>query len=399
MPGFRTLSLCAALLSPLAAQPLDQRAEKLHRDAFVFDAHVHMINRQFYRGGDIGDRYDDGHVDLPRAREGGLDAMFFSLFVTEDYYPLRYETKQTLRLLDLALAQIERNGDQIGIARKASDIGELNRQGKIAAVLDLEGGFDLDGDLGVLRTLHRLGLRSFQLPAHNWANNFADSCCAEAKWNGLNERGRAVVREANRLGLVINVSHASDAVIEQTIELSSHPVVATHHGLREFNDIPRTMPSGLLKKLAAKGGVIGFHIGNEFHNRRLFEFRTRQAGRPFWDTTEIARRKERMTMEEIDRMIAPKFPMVGLAAPEDLKFRVDDWIAVVERAIEIGGEDCVALGSDFDGGPTLPRGMRDIRDLPMLTEAMLRRGWSERRIRKFLGENLLRVFTAVTESR
>jgi membrane dipeptidase len=159
------------------------------------------------------------------------------------------------------------------------------------------------------------------------------------------------------------------------------------------------MPSGLLKKLAAKGGVIGFHLGNEFHNRRLFEFRTGQAGRPFWDTTEIARRKERMTMEEIDRMIAPKFPMVGIAAPEELKFRADDWIAVVERAIEIGGEDCVALGSDFDGGPTLPRGMRDIRDLPLLTEAMLRRGWSERRIRKFLGENLLRVFTAVTESR
>jgi membrane dipeptidase len=397
MSGFRTLSLCAALLSAAAAQTVDRRIEKLHRDAFIFDAHVHMINRQFYRGGAIGDRFPDGQVDLPRAQEGGLDAMFFSLFVTEDYYPARYETKQALRLLDLALAQIEQHSDKIGIARKASEVAELNRQGKIAAVLDLEGGFDLDGDLGVLRTLHRLGLRSFQLPAHNWANNFADSCCAEAKWGGLNERGRAVVREANRLGLVINVSHASDAAIEQTIELSRHPIVATHHGLREFNEIPRTMPARLLKKLAAKGGVIGFHIGNEFHNRRLFEFRTAQAGRPFWDTTEIARRKERMTIEEIDRLVAPKFPMVGIAAPEELKFGVDDWIAVVERAIEIGGEDCVALGSDFDGGPTPPRGMRDIRDLPMLTEAMVRRGWPERRIRKFLGGNLLRVFKTVTD--
>jgi membrane dipeptidase len=396
MRGFRTVSLLLLAAVCAAPQTPSEAAHKLHNDAFVFDAHVHMINRQFYLGGDIGQRLEDGQVDLPRASEGGVDAMFFSLFVTEDYYPARFETKQTLRLLDLAIEQIERNRAVIGIARNAAEIRRLNREGRMAAVLDLEGGFDLDGDPAILRTLHRLGLRSFQLPAHNWTNNFADSCCAEPKWNGLNERGREVVREANRLGMVINISHASDATVEQTIELSRHPVVATHHGLRSFNDIPRTMPDHLLKKLAAKGGVIAFHIGNEFHNRPLFEYRTKRAGRVFWDTTEIARRTAPETIEEIDRKVAPKFPMVGIDAPEELKFRTDDWIAVVERAIEVAGEDHVALGSDFDGGPTLPRGMRDIRDLPMLTDAMLRRGWPERRIRKFLGENLLRVFAEVT---
>ena len=186
--------------------------------------------------------------------------------------------------------------------------------------MDLEGGFDLDGDLAVLRTLYRLGLRSFQLPAHNWANNFADSCCAPAKWHGLNDRGRAVVREANRLGMVINISHGSDETIAQAIDVSSDPLLATHHGLRSFNDIPRTMPDDLLKKLAAKGGVIGFQIGNEFHNVKVFNWRTAHAGKPFWDTTDIGRKEAGMTIEEIDKLAAPQFPMVGVAAPEDLKF-------------------------------------------------------------------------------
>jgi membrane dipeptidase len=373
------------------------RARTLHRDALVFDAHIHVVNRQFYHGGDMGRRLNDGQFDLARAKEGGLDAMFFSLFVTEQYYPARFETKQVLRLIDAAYDQLAKNKDQIELALNASDVERISKTGKIAAFMDLEGGFDLDGDLGVLRNLYRLGLRSFQLPAHNWANNFADSCCATAKWHGLNDRGRAVVREANRLGMVINVSHGSDETMAQTIDLSSDPILATHHGLRSFNNIPRNMPDDLLKKLAAKGGVVGFQIGNEFHNVKVFNWRTQHAGKPFWDTTDIGRKEAAMTIEEIDKLAAPQFPMVGVNAPEDIKFTPYEWLAVVDRAIALVGEDHVMLGSDFDGGPTLPRGMRDIRDLPMLTDAMLKRGWSEQRIRKFLGGNLLRVVRQVTE--
>ena len=378
----------------LAAQ-VSERAKALHAKSLVFDGHIHAIDRQFYLGGDIGDRAPDGHFDLPRAREGGLGAMFFSLFVTEQYYPQRFETKQTLRLLDLALRQLESNRNRIEIARGAADIDRIRRSGKIAAVLDLEGGFDLDGDPAVIRILYRLGMRSLQLPAHNWANEFADSCCAPAKWHGLNERGRQVIREMNRLGMVINVSHASDETIEQAIEVSTDPVIATHHGLRQFNDIPRTMSAGTLKKLAANGGVIGFQIGGEFHMRALFDARARRAGKAFWDTSDI--QNKNLTIEAIDRIVAPTFPMVAKPAPEDSMYTLDDYFRVVERAIEIAGEDYVALGSDFDGGPPLPLGMRDVHDLPMLTETMLRRGWSESRIRKFLGENLLRVFRQITD--
>jgi len=387
------LTFAAGLL--LAAE-VSPRAAKLHNDAFVFDGHVHIINRQFSRGGDIGQRQRDGQVDLVRAREGGVDAFLFSLFVSEEYYPPRFETRQTLRLLDLALEQIAANRDKIEVALKASDIERINRQGKMAAVLDLEGGFDLDGDLGVLRNLHRLGLRAAQLPAHNWANNFADSCCAPRKWGGLTDHGRAVVQEMNLLGMLINVSHASDETLEQAIDASAHPVVATHHGLRSVNDIPRLMPDHLLKKLAAKGGVMGFHIGCDFHSRSFFEWRTKRTGKVFWDTSDIGGKEARMSIGEIDRMVAGKHPMVGLDAPDEIKITVDEWVAVVERAIAIAGEDHVALGTDFDGGPTPPRGMRDIADLPQLTDAMLRRGWSEPRIRKFLGGNLLRVFRQVT---
>lgn len=378
------------------APRVSEQARRLHQDAFVFDGHVHMINRQLYGGGSIGDRFPDGQVDLPRMKEGGVDAFFMTLFVLEQYYPARYETKQTLRLMNMAIDQLEQHRDVVELARDASDVERINRAGKMAAVLDLEGSFDLDGDLDVLRALHRLGLRVVQLPAHNWTNAYADSCCAPARWHGLTDHGKAVVRELNRLGMVINVSHASDETLEQALDVSTDPIVATHHGLRSLNDIPRNMPDHLLKKLAAKGGVIGFHIGNAFHHRAHFDWLTRQAGKTFWDTSEVGEEKAPLSIYEIDRRVAPQFPMVGPVAPDDVLMSVDEWVGVVDRAIQVVGEDHVALGSDFDGGPTPPRHMRDVRDLAMVTDAMLRRGYSKARIEKFLGGNLMRVFRQVT---
>jgi len=192
------------------------------------------------------------------------------------------------------------------------------------------------------------------------------------------------------------VSHASDDAISQAVDLSSDPVIATHHGLRYFNDIPRNMPDWLAKKIAAKGGVIGFQIGNDFHNRKAFDYRTAHAGKPFWDTKDILARGARLSIYEIDKIVAPQFPMAPFDIPDEIRMTVDDWVAVVDHAIRLIGEDHVALGTDFDGGPPPPRGMRDVSDLPLITEAMLRRGYSEGRIRKFLGGNLLRVVRQIT---
>ena len=386
----------AALAVALLASP---QTQEVHRRAYVFDAHVHVINRQFHDGSDIGQRLTGGQVDLPRMIDGGVDAAMFSVYVPEQYYPGRYETKHALRLIELARRQIEKNSGRVELALNGHDLERIRKAGKLAAVLDLEGGFDLDGSPGVLRAFHRLGLRMFQLPAHNWANEFAESCCAKSKFKGLTERGREIVRLANDLGMVVNVSHASDDTIEQVLAVSRHPVLATHHGMRRRNDIPRNSPDHVLKAIAAKGGVIGFHIGNEFHNRPMFDWRTKQAGRPFWDTSEIGAGAALPTIEEIDRRVARTFPMMGTNAPEELLFTPEQWIEVVEEAISLVGEDHVMLGSDFDGGPTPPRGIRDISHLPLLTEAMLKRGWSRTRIEKFLGGNLLRVFHEVTASK
>src|SRR5437773_412492 len=172
------LALIGGALLLTNAAPVSDRATALHRRALVFDGHIHAVDRVFYHGGDIGERKTDGQFDLPRAKEGGLKALFFSIFVTEDYYPSHYETKQALRMLDTALDQIAKNKAAIELARNAADIERIVKAGKMAAVLDVEGSFDLDGDLRVIRAMHRLGVRSMQLSAHNWPSNDADSCCS-----------------------------------------------------------------------------------------------------------------------------------------------------------------------------------------------------------------------------
>jgi membrane dipeptidase len=391
------IAILASISVLAAGAQVTPQAKAIHDRALVFDAHIHAVDREFYNGGDIGVRKSDGQFDLSRARQGGLGAMFFSLYIPEAYYPARLETKQAFRMIDCGLSQIEKNRDRIAVALNATDVERIHGEGKIAAVLDLEGSYDLDGDLGVLRDLYRLGLRSVQLSAHNRPNHYADSCCSPPESHGLSEHGRVLIHEMNRLGMVINVSHASDDAISQAIDVSSDPVIATHHGMRSVNDIPRNMPDWLIKKLAAKGGVIGFQIGNEFHNPKEFAYRAEHSGGAFWRPSPDAESEAHMTTEQIDRMIAPQFPMDAFKVPEDLKFTPDDWVAVVDRAIQLVGEDHVALGSDFDGGPTPPRGMHDVGDLPLITAAMVRRGYSEERIDKFLGQNVLRLLRQVTE--
>jgi len=287
--------------------------------------------------------------------------------------------------------------DAIELALNAADIRRINKAGKIAAVLDLEGGFDLDGDLGVLRDLYRLGLRSAMLVSHNYTNNFADSCCAPAKWNGVNEHGRAVIAEMNRLGMVINVAHGSNETILQAAQLSRDPVLYSHGGSRHFVDTPRNISDEASKQIAAKGGVIGLQFGNGFSNRAYFE--ARQKGRPFGDVSGMVKRYGGFdTIESLDKAVAKGYPVEPNPGPENLRLTVDGLMDVIDYWIKLVGEDHVSLGSDFDGGPDLPRGMHDIADYGQITEALQRKGYSEQRIRKVLGLNLLRLFDRVTAS-
>jgi membrane dipeptidase len=381
----------------LMAVPGSSQAPSLHRDAFVMDGHIHVMTRQLLQGTDIGHRYTDGHVDLPRARAGGLDAMFFSVYTPEAYYPGRYEVRNTFRVVELALDQIEKNKAVLELARTASDIERINRQGKMAAFLDLEGGYDLDGDLNLLRALYRLGLRSMQLTAHNQTNGFIDSCCDEPKWKGINEHGRKVIAEMNRLGMLINVAHASDEAILQTVAASRHPVIYSHGGFRGIVNHPRCITNEAAKALAAKGGVIGIQFGSSFNNPKYAEW-AKQRGRMPPRTASDLPKPPALSLAEVDRQVALGIPYVFRGTiPDEYWMGTDQLARVIDYGVRLVGEDHIALGSDFDGGPPLPRQIKDVSDYPEMTKAMQQLGYSEGRIRKILGLNWLRVIREVTE--
>ncbi|MBL8222425.1 MAG: membrane dipeptidase, partial [Bryobacterales bacterium] len=268
----------------------------------------------------------------------------------------------------------------------------------LAAFLDLEGGFDLDGDLHLLRALHRLGLRSLQLTAHNETNGFIDSCCSPGKWNGINEHGRAVIAEMNRLGMVINVAHASNEAILQAVAASRQPVAYTHGGFQGVVDNPRCLTGAAAKAIAAKGGVIGIQFGSTFNNPKYADWlRRRQAPShaPRIDPQHAA-----LTLQEVDRLVARGLPFVFQGTiPDEYWMGTDQLARVIDYGVRLVGEDHVALGSDFDGGPPLPRQIRDVSDYPEMTKALQQIGYSEQRIRKILGLNWLRLIRRVTESR
>ena len=378
---------------------------ELHRNSFVMDGHVHVMTRELLRNTDIGQRYPDGTVDLPRAIEGGLDAMFFTVFTPEDYYPGRFETKNTLRVLQLAIDQIRKNDAVIEIALNASDIERINKKGKMAAFLDLEGSFDLEGNLLVLRSLYTMGLRCLQLTAHNRTNVFIDSCNDATVWGGINEYGRVVIKEMNDLGMLINVAHASMDAIVQTAEASRHPIVYTHGGFRAFVDVPRCLSDEAAKALAAKGGVIGIQFGSAFNNPKYDEWQ--RNGQP--RSNPGARRvstptafglplgENNNTIAKVDANLAPQTPLVFTGTiPDEYWMNTDQLAKVIDYGVNLVGEDHIALGSDYDGWPELARDMRDISDYPQITVELLKLGYSEQRIRKILGLNWLRVIREVT---
>jgi membrane dipeptidase len=370
-----------------------QTMPELHRNAFVMDGHTHVMTRELLMGTDIGQRYADGTVDLPRAKEGGLDAMFFSVYTPEHYYPGRLETKNTFRVINLALEQIEKNNDVIELALNASDIERINKKGKMAAFLDLEGGYDLDGDILLLQALYRLGLRSIQLTAHNTTNAFIDTCNDVSRWGGINDLGKEVIAEMNRLGMVINVAHASNDAILQTVEASKHPVTYSHGGFYSIVNHPRCITDEAAKAIASKGGVIGIHFGSLFNNPKYFGWQQKAAN----ETTPSSVQDFAKTLEEADRAVAKEVPLNFKGTiPDEYWMHVDQLAKVIDYGVNLVGEDHMAIGSDLDGGPELPREIKDISDFPQITMAMQRLGYSDERIKKILGLNWLRVIREVT---
>jgi membrane dipeptidase len=377
---------------PFAHQ--NRQVPDLHREAFVMDGHTHVMTRELLMNTDIGQRYSDGTVDLPRAIEGGLDALFFSVYTPEHYYQGRFEVKNTFRVVNLALDQIKNNHAVIELALNASDIKRINKKGKMAAFLDLEGGYDLDGDINLLRALHRLGLRSMQLTAHNTTNAFIDSCNDVTRWGGINDLGKKIIAEMNSLGMVINIAHASNDAILQTAEASKHPIIYSHGGFYSIVPHPRCITDEAAKAVASKGGVIGIHFGSLFNNPKYWAWQTA----PKETTPASVQLPDMNTIEEVDKEVRKEVPLVFKGTiPDEYWMHVDQLAKVIDYGVNLVGEDHMALGCDLDGGPELPREIKDISDYPQVTMAMQRLGYSDQRIKKILGLNWLRVIREVTE--
>lgn len=379
--------------------PQNKPMTDLHGEAFVMDGHVHVMTRELLLGTDIGQRYPDGTVDLPRAKEGGLDAMFFSVYTPEQYYPGRFEVKNTFRVVNLALDQIKKNNSMIELALTASDIERIYKKGKMAAFLDLEGAYDLDGDINLLRALYRLGLRSMQLTAHNTTNAFIDSCNDISRWGGINDLGKKIIAEMNSLGMVINVAHASNDAILQTAAASKDPVAYSHGGFYSIVPHPRCITDEAAKAVASKGGVIGVQFGSLFNNPKYFAW---QAGQKTSRETKpgTVQTSALKTIEDVDKELAKEVPLNFRGTiPDEYWMHVDQLAKVIDYGVNLVGEDHMALGSDFDGGPELPQEIKDISDYPQMTMAMQRLGYSDQRIKKILGLNWLRVIRQVTEGK
>ena len=383
------------------AQDLSAKAAQIHRDALVFDAHLHYVNRQLYLGGDIGERLPGPvsgiGIDLPNARDGGIDAMFLNLYVEPDYVQHGYEVKQTVKLIELARNQIQKNSNSIEMALNADDVERITRGGKIAAVLDLEGAFDKEGDLGVLQGLYNLGLRSLQIAGNARNHEFADSSCCAPRWGGINDHGRAVIREMNRLGMVINLAHASEATWMQVVEASEDPVVATHQGMRALNPKhPANASDEMVKALAAKGGVLAVHFSPNTWSPLFFD-RYPKWSRGLPPSAPLGELPANPTIHQIAERHRASYARPYRMPPAEIIEPVTTFVNAIDYAVGLIGEDHVALGSDFGGGINSRGGMTNVREYPTLTQAMVEKGYSEERIRKILGGNWLRVFREITQ--
>ena len=236
-----------------------QSTTALHDDAIVVDGHVHITNRVYWEGIDPWEAQATGLWDYARAEQGGLDVVIEHVYLEDPYNNYNYAVKQAVRLVETFYRVLEANPERMELALGGADIRRIVGNGKTAVILALEGGFDMEGDLDVLRLFYRLGVRLVQFSNHDTTSAFADAGLDDQVWDGITDHGRAVIAEMNRLGVLIDVSHASDAAQLQIIEASAAPVVASHHGLRHFSDSPRTLSDAVLEAMAAKGGLVGIH--------------------------------------------------------------------------------------------------------------------------------------------
>jgi membrane dipeptidase len=366
-------------------QQMDE-AHRIQTNVLGVDSHNDTMQRVLIEKVDIGNRLADGAVDIPRLQEGGMHVPFFALWVPA-FYPGAEAVRRTLDLRDAMQSVLEKYPDRIELATSARDIERIAGQKKIAAVLTIEGGHQIDDDLGVLRMYRRMGIMSMTL-THTRNNHWADSSTDQAEHNGLTEFGRQVVREMNAIGMIVDVSHVSDKTFYDALQVSTKPVIASHSSCFVYSDVPRNMKDDMLRALAKNGGVVGVNLGASFLNQNDADVLKQR----------IAQRNQlqpNLTGAALDEYAAKYHAENGEIHPNTGNATVEDAAECIDHIVKVAGIDHVGIGSDFDGVSSLPRGLEDVSKMPALTAALLKRGYKEADIRKIMGENFVRVVRIV----
>jgi membrane dipeptidase len=392
--GILCLGACVAagalLAGAMKADSTTEKAKKLHNSSIVVDTHDDTTQRFLDGKFDLGARSSTGSVDIPRMREGNLGAIFFSIWIPSKVTGPEAVDRAMVQI-DAVREQVRRHPNDLVLATTAAEIREARKQGKIAALMGVEGGHMINSDLGVLRSFAALGVRYMTL-THSGNDEWADSSTDKVVHNGLTDFGKDVVREMNRLGMMVDISHVSDKTFYDALEVSKAPLIASHSSCRAICDAPRNMTDQMMKDLAAKGGVvqINYHVGflsQEFRNAEKANPELNKAIGA--EVMKLCGDNEGCQLIEGDRITREYVEQGKLPRVDYTKI-----IEHIDHAVKVAGVEHVGLGSDFDGA-NMPYGMEDSTKLPLITEALLKKGYSEGDVKRILGENTLRVMLEV----
>jgi membrane dipeptidase len=377
------------LAGVLWAQAPQERFDRLMRDIFIADLHVDTPWHIVDEGYNLAEEHTYYETDIPRLRRGKAGAVFFGVVAQPQDFPPQLWIPRALENIDAVHEETRRRAKDLEMAYTADDIVRIQKSGKIAILLSIEGGHMIQDSLAVLRNFHRLGVRYMTL-AHFKTNNWADSGTDKAVHNGLSPLGREIVREMNRIGMLVDISHVSDKTFFDAIAVSRAPVIASHSNVRALCDIPRNMSDDMLRALAKNGGVFFVNFNIPYLDKKAYDvfaaYRD-QRDRDIADMMDLhkgdARRFE--MKRAIQRRYKAQLPEVDVQAV----------LRQIDHAVKTMGADHVGIGSDFDGvsGMT-PKGLEDVSKYPALVRGMMEMGYADGDIRKIMGENLLRVLRA-----
>jgi len=384
------LALTAGCASSTSSEPVDAR--RLHFDAIVVDTHADTTPYFERDDWDFGARHDasETDMDLPRIREGGLDVEFWSIYMGEREEP-GSAIREALQRIDGVHRMVERHPDQVALAGTVAEIRAAVAEGKLASLMGIEGGHIIESDLAALRSFYRLGARYMTLTHSfhtDWADSSGTTSVPEPEHGGLTPFGENVVREMNRLGMMVDVSHVSDETFHDVLAVTAAPVIASHSSCRAVYDHPRNLSDAMLRALADNGGVVMINFYPAY-----IDAEAGAATRAFFEEhgpTFAAKREE---LGDGEALAAWRRDF--LAANPVPKAPLDVLLDHFVHAIEVAGPDHVGIGADWDGVPSMPEGLEEVSLLPRLTEGLLARDVPPATVTKVLGENLLRAMAKV----